>query len=159
MQDPSDGGSDDDNEDDANLMDTGDDLEAVKKEVHGLVEKKQKKTKLDRLFARKNSDVLSTAFEKIRAHDTEDRDSEGSGNDSDEFLTKKRPRQETETQEDKLLTKKKPRQGVEEVEGKQMKAKRYGVKLDPGVVRRVLEQFMFYYLMLFRCTVKNSEVM
>lgn len=134
MQDASDGGSDEDNEDDANLMDIGDDLEAVQKEGHGLMEKK-KKSKLDRLFARKNNDVLSTAFEKIRAHDTEDRVSEDSGSDSDEFLTKKRPRQEAETQEDEFLTKKKPRQGVEEVEGKQMKAKRYDVKLGSWCVK------------------------
>ena len=129
MQDASDGGSDEDNEDDANI---GDDLEPVQKEGHGLM---KKKSKLDRLFARKNNDVLSTAFEKIRAHDTEDRVSEDSGSDSDEFLTKKRPRQEAETQEDEFLTKKKPRQGVEEVEGKQMKAKRYDVKLGSWCVK------------------------
>jgi hypothetical protein len=58
MQDASDGGSDEDNED-ANLMDIGDDLEAVQKEGHSSMEKK-KKSKLDRLFARKNNDVLST---------------------------------------------------------------------------------------------------
>lgn len=86
------------------------------------VEKKTKKNKLDRLFARKNNDVLSTAFDKIRAHD-DDSDEEGEDDsDADEFLTKKRPREQVAA--DEFLTKKKARADEEEVEAKQMKAKR-----------------------------------
>ncbi|KAL3699296.1 hypothetical protein R1sor_017318 [Riccia sorocarpa] len=50
---------------------------------------KEKKSKLDRLFGRKNASVLSTAHEKLRLKDAEDEDEE-------EFLSKKRPRPENE---------------------------------------------------------------
>lgn len=120
-QDGSDGGSDKE-------LGEGDgaeplDIESLK-EIDKVSEKK-KLSKLDRLFARKNNDVLSSAFDKIRAHDTKnggvDRDS-----DSDDFLTKKRPRQGLVAEEDGFLTKKKPRQSVDadDVEAKPMKAKR-----------------------------------
>lgn len=86
------------------------------------VEKKTKKNKLDRLFARKNNDVLSTAFDKIRAHDDDEEEKGNDDSDADEFLTKKRPREQVA--EDEFLTKKKARADEEEVEAKQMKAKR-----------------------------------
>ena len=83
---------------------------------------KKKKSKLDRLFARKNNDVLSSAFDKVRAHD-DDEDEDGEENsDSDEFLTRKRPREQVAS--DELMKKKKVKTDVEDVEGKQMKVKR-----------------------------------
>lgn len=100
-------------------MITEDDQEETTKEAHVPAEKK-KKSKLDRLFARKNNDVLSSAFDKVRAHGEDEDGVENS--DTDEFLTKKRPRgQETS---DEFLTKKKVKTDAEDVEGKQMKAKR-----------------------------------
>lgn len=116
----SDEGSDDENdgEDEVEPMITEDDKEET---ANGPVEKK-KKNKLDRLFARKNNDVLSSAFDKIRAHDDEEGGGGEDNSDADEFLTKKRPREQVAA--DEFLTKKKAKADVEEVEGKQMKAKR-----------------------------------
>lgn len=123
MQDGSDvseEGSDDENEgkDKAEPMITEDDQEEP---ANGPVEKK-KKNKLDRLFARKNNDVLSSAFDKIRAHDDDEGGDDEDNSDADEFLTKKRPREPVAA--DEFLTKKKAKPDAEEVEGKQMKAKR-----------------------------------
>lgn len=124
-QDVSDEGSDDENdgEDEVEPMITEDDKEET---ANGPVEKK-KKNKLDRLFARKNNDVLSSAFDKIRAHDDEEGGGGEDNSDADEFLTKKRPREQVAA--DEFLTKKKAKADVEEVEGKQMKAKSAGVKV------------------------------
>lgn len=82
-------GSDEENddEDEAEPMITEDDQEETTKEANVPAEK-QKKSKLDRLFARKNNDVLSSAFDKVRAHDEDEDGDENS--DSDEFLTKKK---------------------------------------------------------------------
>lgn len=123
-QDVSDEGSDDENvgEDVVEPMVTGDDIEET---ANGPVEKK-KKNKLDRLFARKNNDVFSSAFDKVRAHE-EDGGGAEEDSDTDEFLTKKRPREQVAA--DEFLTKKKARPDEEEVEGKQMKAKSAGVKV------------------------------
>lgn len=114
-------GSDEENddEDEAEPMISEDDRDETTKEANLPAEKK-KKSKLDRLFARKNNDVLSSAFDKVRAHD-EDDDGEANS-DSDEFLTKKRPRELVAS--DEFLTKKKVKTDVEDVEGKQMKVKR-----------------------------------
>lgn len=118
------GGTDEENdgEDEAEPMTTLDDKEETTKETNGLTAKK--KNKLDRLFARKNNDVLSSAFDKIRAHDDDESDGEDNS-DADEFLTKKRPREQGEA--DEFLTKKKPKSDAEEVEGKAMKMKRWDV--------------------------------
>lgn len=120
------GGTDEENdgEDEAEPMTTLDDKEETTKETNGLTAKK--KNKLDRLFARKNNDVLSSAFDKIRAHDDDESDGEDNS-DADEFLTKKRPREQGEA--DEFLTKKKPKSDAEEVEGKAMKMKSSGVKI------------------------------
>ena len=117
VQGVSDEGSDDENvgEDVVEPMITGDDIEET---TNGPVEKKKK---LDRLFARKNNDVFSSAFDKVRAHDEEDGGGGEDDSDADEFLTKKRPREQAAA--DEFLTKK-ARPDEEEVEGKQMKAKR-----------------------------------
>ncbi|KAG0562080.1 hypothetical protein KC19_9G116500 [Ceratodon purpureus] len=125
-EDVSEKGSDEENddEDEAERMISEDDQEETTKEANVPAEKK-KKSKLDRLFARKNNDVLSSAFDKVRAHD-EDDDGEANS-DSDEFLTKKRPREQVTS--DEFLTKKKVKTDAEEVEGKQMKAKSSGVKI------------------------------
>eukprot|EP00897_Mesotaenium_endlicherianum_P003646 jgi/Mesen1/3309/ME000191S02444 len=40
---------------------------------------KKKKTKMERLFGRKNADVLSSAYEKMRAHDEDEDDDEDEG--------------------------------------------------------------------------------
>jgi hypothetical protein len=119
----SDKGSDEENndeepEDEAEPMITEDDREETTKGAAVPAEKK--KSKLDRLFARKNNDVLSSAFDKVRAHDDDEDGEENS--DTDEFLTKKRPREQVAS--DEFLTKKKVKTDAEDVEGKQMKVKR-----------------------------------
>lgn len=53
----------------------------------------KKKSKLDRLFNRKNMDVLSTAHEKNRAVENTSKKQDDS---DEEFLSKKRPRAETD---------------------------------------------------------------
>ncbi|KAL2609428.1 hypothetical protein R1flu_028001 [Riccia fluitans] len=79
---------------------------------------KEKKSKLDRLFGRKNTGVLSTAHEKLRLRDSEDEEEE-------EFLSKKRPRPETEEESDQNAPVLMKNSGVKVLKKKKL-------KIDPG---------------------------
>ncbi|GJP75820.1 hypothetical protein CLOP_g6220 [Closterium sp. NIES-67] len=50
----------------------------------GRREEKRKKTKLERLFGRKNRDVLSASYDKLRAPEEEEEDGEGGGSEEEE---------------------------------------------------------------------------
>jgi ATP-dependent RNA helicase DDX10/DBP4 len=76
----------------------------------------KKRSKLDRLFNRKNNTVLSSAFVRMRAQDEDDMESDdNNGTDEDEFLQKKRPRKSLDEED-------------EDQEAKQMKAKRWVIQ-------------------------------
>lgn len=83
--------------------------------VNGFVEKK-KKNKLDCLFVWKNNDVFLFVFDKIRVYDDEEGGGGEDNSDVDEFLMKKRFREQVVV--DEFLMKKKVKVDVEEVEGK-----------------------------------------
>jgi hypothetical protein len=73
----------------------------------------KKRSKLDRLFNRKNNTVLSSAFVRMRAQDEDDmQNDDNNGTDEDEFLQKKRPLKSLDEED-------------EDQEAKQMKAKRW----------------------------------
>ncbi|CAM6084394.1 unnamed protein product [Calypogeia fissa] len=87
-QDDSDSGEDEES-DDENAEEIP---ERIEQETETVSKMDKKKSKLDRLFNRKNMDVLSTAHEKNRAVEN---GSDKQDDSDEEFLSKKRPREDT----------------------------------------------------------------
>ncbi|KAG6541361.1 hypothetical protein Mapa_017230 [Marchantia paleacea] len=75
---------------------------------------KEKKSKLDRLFNRKNIDVLSSAHEKMRSRNEEDEEDE-------EFMSKKRPRADNEEEADPKVSVLIKNSGVKVLKKKKLK--------------------------------------
>jgi hypothetical protein len=118
VQDVSEAGSDEDVEpqDDKEVKHMALNDEAKTEVREGDEKNAKKRSKLDRLFNRKNNTVLSSAFVRMRAQDEDDMESgDNNGTDEDEFLQKKRPRKSLDEED-------------EDQEAKQMKAKRWVIQ-------------------------------